>query len=702
MRLLGEQLITDEIAAISELVKNSWDADAKSVIVTLFNVSEPDGYIQIKDNGHGMTRETVLSSWLELGTLSKTRTPGEKRRKSESGKRPYLGEKGLGRLAINKLGELTELVTRRTNENLETKVVLDWTKFETGGLLNDIPVLWEQRAPEVFVDRPSNAKAEEEGEAFPNGTQITINKLQRQWTQSMIMRIRLSLWAMKSPFAGLTGFNIEVQVHDKLDSDFREENLKDLVSFSTYSFVGEISSNGKINYQYKFSRPDLIEIARHVTQVALPDPEYFKTRKPTCGSFKLRFYAWDLDRRDLRDVFGDTAIYDESIKPNTGVKLFRDGFRVLPYVGEDNDWLSMDMGRIRQFEMNLSRNQVIGVIEISSQTNPKLIDKTDREGLIDNDAFRDFRAVVKTALVQFEAERYQDRRKLKQKTGRTAGAQKTKSIYTKTLAVMSRMIESEPRLRAELRHDFKNLLSELRHSLDSMMAEQEDPLLVAATIGLTYMMPTHEVRREIHEALRVLRKIRESQSLIPDQGERLAQTVTLLRQADSTVGGIGRLMQRDPEGEPVNLHQVAKDAIELMRYRFERNNILCDMEIRKTVVATGSERLITIIMLNFFDNSIYWLMAKKPEERRIKVIIDAYDSGSILVVSDSGSGFQDDIETVTLPFMTRKPTGMGLGLYIADRVARRFGAKLKILSRGEIPGLLAGANIAVIFPKPSA
>jgi signal transduction histidine kinase len=235
-----------------------------------------------------------------------------------------------------------------------------------------------------------------------------------------------------------------------------------------------------------------------------------------------------------------------------------------------------------------------------------------------------------------------------------------------------------------------------------MMAEQEDPLLVAATIGLTYMMPTHEVRREIHEALRVLRKIRESQSLIPDQGERLAQTVTLLRQADSTVGGIGRLMQRDPEGEPVNLHQVAKDAIELMRYRFERNNILCDMEIRKTVVATGSERLITIIMLNFFDNSIYWLMAKKPEERRIKVIIDAYDSGSILVVSDSGSGFQDDIETVTLPFMTRKPTGMGLGLYIADRVARRFGAKLKILSRGEIPGLLAGANIAVIFPKPSA
>lgn len=235
MRLLREQFISDEIAAISELVKNSWNADAKRVIVTLFNVSETDGYIQIIDNGHGMTRETVFSSWLELGTLSKTRTPGEKMRKSESGKRHYLGGMGLGHLAINKLGEITEMVTRRTNENLETQVVLDWAKFETAELLNDIPVSWKQRSPVVFVDRPSNAQMDEE--TFPNGTRITINKLQKQWTKNMINRLRRTL---RSNFACLTEFNVEVLVHDKLDLG-SQEDLKDLVKFSIYSFDGKMS-----------------------------------------------------------------------------------------------------------------------------------------------------------------------------------------------------------------------------------------------------------------------------------------------------------------------------------------------------------------------------------------------------------------------------------------------------------------------------
>ena len=70
MSLLGEQLITDEVAAVSELLKNAYDADSPTVTLTLFNVSEVDGgFIMVRDSGHGMTKEKVLSSWLELGTL---------------------------------------------------------------------------------------------------------------------------------------------------------------------------------------------------------------------------------------------------------------------------------------------------------------------------------------------------------------------------------------------------------------------------------------------------------------------------------------------------------------------------------------------------------------------------------------------------------------------------------------------------------
>ena len=151
---LGEQLISDEIAAVSELVKNSYDADATRVELTLTNVSETEGgFITISDNGHGMTLEKVLSSWLELGTLSKARKKGVIPRVSESGRRICLGEKGLGRLSVHKLGYVTELVTRRINESVETKLTLDWAEFEQNeGFIEEIPVSWEVTEPRVFKD----------------------------------------------------------------------------------------------------------------------------------------------------------------------------------------------------------------------------------------------------------------------------------------------------------------------------------------------------------------------------------------------------------------------------------------------------------------------------------------------------------------------------------------------------------------------
>ena len=109
MSLLGEQLITDETAAISELIKNSFDADATEVKIQLNNVSHPKfSEIIITDNGHGMSKENMLTSWLELGTISKARQENKKR-VSEIFHRPYLGEKGLGRLAVHKIGRKKSL-----------------------------------------------------------------------------------------------------------------------------------------------------------------------------------------------------------------------------------------------------------------------------------------------------------------------------------------------------------------------------------------------------------------------------------------------------------------------------------------------------------------------------------------------------------------------------------------------------------------
>jgi signal transduction histidine kinase len=688
MLLLGEQLITDEVAAVSELVKNAYDADATKATVSLSHVSEPEiGYIIIKDNGHGMSFETVISSWLELGTLSKARKTDLKPRLSESGKRLCLGEKGLGRLAVHKLGDITELVTRRAGTNLETKLTLDWAAFEQSeGFLEDIPVEWETMEPHVFVES-----------AF--GTQITVKRLRRQWSSEMIERVQRNILALKSPFVDLSDFDIDMVIEDKLAPTVSVPDIADLVRKATYTFVAEIDENGKIKYRYSFKRPDLAELNREKThQKDIRNPEDFKSeRKPMCGPFSVRFYSWDLSPQDKKAVFGDTAIYTEMIQPNTGVKVFRDGFRVLPYGNPDNDWLSMDMERVRRFEFHISRNQVIGAIEISSKTAPSLLDKTDREGLIDNEAFRDFRSLVKSALAEFEAERYVDRHKLKEVTGRTRDEQSDRALFSRNLVTLSSLVSNQPQLDSMVKLEIRKLISETRDTLDSILSEKEEPLLVAASIGLTYMMPTHEVRRDLHEALKLLRNMRDSKKATPDE---VNAVVLLLRQADSVVGGIGKLMQRTAEDEEFVPERVVKNSVELMRNRFLRNGIALEVDVRDSATIRGSDRLITILLLNFLDNSFYWLLRKKPEERKVKIVVDSLQDKSILVVSDSGPGFEDDdINVLTLPFFTRKPNGMGLGLYIADRIAKMSGGQLKILGQSELPGLLPGANIGVILPK---
>ena len=492
--LLGEQLITDEVAAVSELVKNSYDADATKVSVSLLNVSEPeDGCIIIRDNGNGMTKEKVLSTWLELGTLSKARDEDHKARFSEKLKRVYLGEKGLGRLAVHKLGRITELITKSVDSEQEAKITFDWVKFEKSqGFLEDIPVEWELRDPQVFGNE--------------SGTQITIKNLRRRWTVDMIERVYRSVNALKSPFETFSDFDISIQINDNSMTEIEIPDMVGIINKASYSMVGSINQ-GIFSFDYSFNRPDLPELNRKKIDVSdIRNPTHFSSnRVPQCGEFNIRIYAWDLLSQDLRAVFGDTSIKD-MIKQNSGIKVFRDGFRVLPYGNENNDWLSMDLERVKQFEVAVSRNQVIGAVEISSKTNPLLLDKTDREGLLDNEAFCDFYSLVKSAVTTFEAERYIDRRKLKEATGRTRDELRDRTKYTESLSALVSLLDKSG-IDTETRIKINKLISEARSSLDDLLSEKEQPLLVAASIGLTYMMPTHEVRRELHESLKLLRNI---------------------------------------------------------------------------------------------------------------------------------------------------------------------------------------------------
>jgi signal transduction histidine kinase len=702
MLLLGEQLITDEIAAVSELVKNSYDADAEYVVVTLHKPSNrEEGRIEVWDNGNGMTLETVLSSWLELGTLSKARDADRKPRFSEDKKRVILGEKGLGRLAVHKLGYVTELVTRRKKENVEVKLTIDWTAFEKEGFLDEIPIKWEVRDPTVFIEDPKDKSKKEKMSS--KGTRLTITKLRREWTEPMIKDVQEEVLALKSPFVKFSDFDVEFEVEDKIAPTIDIPDMSSLIKSSTYTFKGAINDKGQLNYTYTFTRPDLPELARNVSKtVDMRSQQMFtENRWPCCGAFSIQLYSWDGHTEDVKAVFGESSVYRKMIRPNSGVKVFRDGFRVYPYGNYNNDWLRMDARRVEQsFELRLSRNQVIAAVDISSKTNPLLIDKTDREGLIDNQAYQDFVGLIIGAISECENQRFQDRRKMKKALGRGRAEDYDKLVFTRNLASISKLVAEQKSISAEFRLRLSTLIDEARSSLENILKEKEQPLLVAASIGISYLIPTHEVKRNIDEAIKLLGRIRKD---CPIESSKTLETLAdNLRQARTTVNGLANLSIKS-DIEPFPLRRAAESALSIMSEKLKRNQILFEICGEPKLKGLGKENLITMVLLNFLDNSFYWLQRKKPEDRKIRIIVDKYLGKPSIIMSDSGPGFQDpDINIVTLPFFTRKPDGMGLGLYIADRIAKMNGGNLFLLSADEYDNLLSGATIGISLQSTEA
>src|SRR5438046_622980 len=125
IRVIGNELISDDSVAITELVKNSYDADAAVVRLRFLNIDTPDSSeLQVEDNGVGMSIETIRDAWMEPATTFK------KENKQTARGRRVLGEKGIGRFAAARLAKTLEMITKRADQNTELWVALDWADFD--------------------------------------------------------------------------------------------------------------------------------------------------------------------------------------------------------------------------------------------------------------------------------------------------------------------------------------------------------------------------------------------------------------------------------------------------------------------------------------------------------------------------------------------------------------------------------------------
>ena len=141
--------------AIFELVKNAYDADANSVLITLSDINTDNASITIEDDGTGMTAEIIKDIWL-VSAYNHKELQKQNKKRTNKGRLP-LGEKGLGRFAVHKLGNKIELVTRALN-NDECVVNINWQELIDKPFLEDTRVDVNTRIPEVFLGEHHGTK----------------------------------------------------------------------------------------------------------------------------------------------------------------------------------------------------------------------------------------------------------------------------------------------------------------------------------------------------------------------------------------------------------------------------------------------------------------------------------------------------------------------------------------------------------------
>jgi signal transduction histidine kinase len=667
LAIIGRELIRDETVAISELAKNSYDADSTHVEIRLLDILNPKlAKIEIKDDGHGMTSDVLRKAWLEPATsIKKTEQKG----RSPEG-RVLLGEKGVGRFAVDKLGQMCEIVSRAKNEDYETVLYLNTEAYDRDVYLDEIENRWEIRSPKEIIDPPQ-------------GTVIRITKLRGTYTRDLTERIHKALAKLVLPTAKLEfPFEIRLICPDFPELTGRVQIPLPLVR-APYSVSGTVNEDGRFTYVIKngpLMDEDLTSLDRETSK-------WFQKRKPECGPFKITIYVWEKSPAELKKA-GVDAEGNKYLRENFGIRVYRDGFRVLPYGDFDDDWLDLDGRRVQNPTLRIGRNRILGWVEISRQSNPKLVDKTNREGIIEEGrAFEDLRILCVAALSLLERYRYPIRPDARKK-GRGS------NVYV-TLYQLKTELRSHPagKLVTVVEREYSDEIKEWE--------EQFERMADLAGIGVTLEKITHEFDKTVivaKENQTSLLEHLEGAQIDKSYSSRLVKnTVQVLAIAETQLELMSPLyFPQRGKLEDVSIREVAESVFLMFSERARELGVAWQIVPEKDdIVVRANRGKLIQVFVNLVDNALYWLETARSVNPRVEVRINR--SERHVIVADNGPGVsRKDLTNLFQPFFSTKPRGRGLGLYICKDILGEIQGEIVYLGTHRV---LDGANFMISLPK---
>jgi signal transduction histidine kinase len=491
VKQLGEQLVSDEITALLELIKNSYDADATYVSIEINTTGQyvkeklfyqdHKGFIVVEDDGFGMNEETIMKSWLII-SYSQKRQLKEAKKTTPGGRTP-LGDKGLGRLSTQRLADICEIFTNKDKEQ-GTHIAFNWKDFETEDALSEVQIQAESFLPKK-----------------KNGTKLILTNLNHSevWEGKNLEKFKGLISEIISPYSESKPFEVYLSVNNqKIELEKSIKELDDL-AISKFDFKfqdGILTINGKTKLQKfigqkkeeyeqyllpdhgkkflkflkskeKYSDIKPLENSQYFIGFEkkfdfnkdIPGLEVFDGERSNPGSFfgkidEFSFDTWLTSDEILKNTFGKLGNYKSFVQSQTGIKIYRNGFAVKPFgLGDDKDWLGLSESQTKTSFYDLRPNNVIGYIAIDEGENSQLKDKTDREGLISNPYTRNFFLLIH--FIKDVINRYQ--RTIRQAYDKDfLSAYKTESSGVKTVSQAFNQLKDTKSKTEEVKQEFKD------------------------------------------------------------------------------------------------------------------------------------------------------------------------------------------------------------------------------------------------------
>ncbi|CAE6914872.1 DNA gyrase B- [Vibrio sp. B1ASS3] len=696
LKLLGDELIGDDRLAVFELVKNAYDANALSVDVSLNLKGDKSNIIIWDHHGFGMTKNDILNKWMEIGTSSKRNK--NKIRTPRLNRLP-LGEKGVGRLAVHKLGNQLTINTRAEGSP-EYKIAIDWPSLidEAEYIEDTRVVITPLESPEYF--------------AKETGTRIEIGALNNtHWTRGDLRRLKRLLTSLISPFKTVSDFDVilsvpgrEKEIEDLLDAkDILEKALW------TYDFI--IDENGRFSSTYTFNPPQTFreladskleqedsrlelleptkeeELAREeaVRETLLLNPEDLEGIGPISGTFYIF-----MKTGAVLSAVGSPQLIKEYLKEQSGVRVYRDGIRVFNYGEGKDDWLGLNAGRINMPGQKIDTGMVIGGVDLNLEVSEGLKEKTNREGFDENDTYKRFRWIIASVIEDFHLKHRQDRERL---DAYVKGDIKDLSPAT------TRFEESIKDIKQSIKkHGLEEEMANKVTQIETDYHQMREVTLSSGIAGINLAVIFHEVERGVEDLNASIRQSDDYSTLLK-RAEHLSELLE----------GFAPLLRRN-EQKTFNIKALTQKVTKLNQHRFKHHNVTISCPINtdesEAFEVTAPFGLLQATLTNLIDNSIHWTSLKAEKEGdeytaaiRIDSLPNWFKEGPALVVMDNGPGFSLTPEEAIQPFKTTRPGGMGVGLYYSDKVMETIGGRLQICLPDDLdlPEAYQGAVVVMIF-----